>query len=94
MGGTAWSDEHYHSNAVNRRLNKRSAFAYDEDIRMRKKAAGVHPKMDPALMKNGRRESRDSELHLDSRAVAVFFDVTGTFGERKRLWVFRFASTP
>ena len=34
--------------------------------------------MDPAQLKGGRRESRDSLAHPQSRAVAVLFDVTGS----------------
>ncbi len=41
-------------------------------------AAGVHSKMDPARLKKARRESRDSDAHPNSNAVAVFFDVTGS----------------
>ena len=78
MGGTAWSDAHYRSRAAYLRARGRSAFGYDEDIRTGKKAVGVHARMDPARMKAGRRESRDSDAHPVSNAVAVLFDVTGS----------------
>ena len=78
MGTTAWSDAHYRSRAARLRAKGRSAFGYDEDIRQQKVAAGVHQMMDPAKLKGGLRESRDSETHPDSRSVAVLFDVTGS----------------
>ena len=78
MGGTAWSDAHYRSRAAHLLAAGRSAFGYDEDIRAQRAAAGVHPLMDPARLKNGCRESRDSDVHPDSHAVAVLFDVTGS----------------
>ena len=85
MGATAWSDAHYHSRAKRLLRAGRSAFGYDEDIRAQRVAAGVHAKMDPAKLKNGRRESRDSHLHADSTAVAVFFDVTGSMQRVPRI---------
>jgi hypothetical protein len=85
MGGTAWSDAHYRSRAAHRRAAGRSAFGYDEDIRARRVAAGIHERMDPARMKDGRRESRDSDAHPNSNAVAVLFDVTGSMQQVPRM---------
>lgn len=81
MGHTAWSDEHYRDRAAFRRAAGLSAFAFDADIRAQRVRAGVHESMDPARLKDGRRESRDSDAHPDSRAVAVLFDVTGSMRE-------------
>src|SRR5262245_12272574 len=81
MGTTLWSDAHYRSRAALLRAKGRSAFGYDEDIRAQRVAAAVHPLLDPAKMKGGRRESRDSDHHPTSRAVAVLFDVTGSMRE-------------
>jgi hypothetical protein len=81
MGCTYWSDEHYRSQAAFRRARGLSAFAHDADIRAQKVRPGVHPKMDPAGLKSGRRESRDSDAHPESHAVAVLFDVTGSMRE-------------
>ena len=78
MGTTRWSDVHYRSRAANLRATGRSAFGYDEDIRAQRVAAQVHPLMDPAKLKGRRRESRDSDIHPSSNAVAVLFDVTGS----------------
>ena len=85
MGATAWSDAHYHSRALHLLRTGRSAFGYDEDIRTGTVRAGVHEKMDPSKLKNGRRESRDSDAHLESKAVAVFFDVTGSMDRVPRI---------
>jgi hypothetical protein len=81
MGYTLWSDAHYRDRAARLAAAGRSAFGFDEDIRQRRARAGVHPLMDPAKLKNSRRESRDSVLHPTSRAVAVLFDVTGSMRE-------------
>ncbi|MCA9070767.1 MAG: hypothetical protein KDA84_17675 [Planctomycetaceae bacterium] len=85
MGGTRWSDDHYRDRAARLHKAKRSAFEYDEDIRERRVKAGVHELMDPAKMKNGIRESRDSEAHPNSNAVAVMFDVTGSMQRVPRI---------
>jgi hypothetical protein len=85
MGGTRWSDEHYRHRAASLRKARRSAFEYDEDIRQRRAKAGVHALMDPAKMKNGLREARDSEAHPNSNAVAVLFDVTGSMQQVPRI---------
>lgn len=78
MGGTAWSDAHYRRRAARLRAAGRSAFGHNEDIEAQRVAAQVHPLMDPAQLKGGGRESRDSDAHPQSHAVAVLFDVTGS----------------
>ena len=78
MGYTLWSDAHYRDRAAHLAAMGRSAFGFDEDIRQLRARPGVHPLMDPAKMKNGCRESRDSTAHATSRAIAVLFDVTGS----------------
>ncbi|MEK6233822.1 MAG: hypothetical protein N2C14_03835 [Planctomycetales bacterium] len=85
MGGTAWSDEHYRSRAKRLRKSGRSAFGYDEDVRAQRVVEGVHKMMDPARIRGGIRESRDSEAHPRSRAVTVLFDVTGSMLEAPRI---------
>ena len=85
MGYTLWSDAHYRDRAAHLAATGRSAFGFDEDIRQHRARAGVHPLMDPAKMKTGRRESRDSALHSTSRAVAVLFDVTGSMRDVPRM---------
>jgi hypothetical protein len=78
MGGTFWSDDHYHNRAAQLAAQGRSAFGHSQDIQERRVAAAVHPMLDPAKLKDGRREARDSLAHPTSRAVAVMFDVTGS----------------
>lgn len=51
------------------------------DIREGRSVAGVHKQMNPLRVV---RESRDSELHPESLAIATFFDVTGSMGEIPR----------
>ena len=85
MGTTRWSDAHYHDRAGRLRAMGRSAFGYDDDIRAQRVAAEVNPLMDPAKMKGGKRESRDSENHPLSTAVAVLFDVTGSMQQVPRI---------
>ncbi|WP_439627144.1 hypothetical protein [Gemmata sp.] len=76
MGGTCWSDDEYHERAVSRKKSGRDAFEHHEDIRTGRVQSGVHQKMNPRGVIA--RESRDSEAHPESHAVAVLFDVTGS----------------
>jgi hypothetical protein len=76
MGGTRWSDDHYRDRAKIRARTGKDAFEHDESIRKGEIEARVHPKMNPRGVKV--RESRDSDTHPVSHAVAVLFDVTGS----------------
>ena len=76
MGSTRWSDAHYRERARLRALAGRDVFEYDEDIRHGKAARMVHQKMNPKGVTI--RESRDSDVHPDSHAIAVLLDVTGS----------------
>jgi hypothetical protein len=78
MGGTCWSDSHYHERERDRKRTGRSAFGYDHDVKAGQAAARTHPKMDPLGIRV--RESRDSEAHPTSHAVGVLMDVTGSMG--------------
>jgi hypothetical protein len=79
MGGTYWSDDHYRERASFLRRAGKSAFEYhDANMRLPDRDRRVHDKMNPHGVKS--RESRDSESHPESRAVAVLFDVTGSMG--------------
>ncbi len=76
MGGTRWSDEHYHDRAKVRASTGRDAFEYDRAVRSGSVSRTVHQKMNPYGVTV--RESRDSDAHPNSHAVAVLFDVTGS----------------
>lgn len=76
MGSTRWSDEHYHDRAKVRARTGADAFEHDHAIRQGQAEAAVHPKMNPLGVTV--RESRDSDAHPESHAVAVLFDVTGS----------------
>jgi hypothetical protein len=76
MGSTRWSDDHYRDRARLRAATGADAFEHDHAIREGRMARRVHPKMNPKEVRV--RESRDSEVHPDSHAVAVLLDVTGS----------------
>lgn len=59
----------------------RTVSAHSTAILEGKEVAAVHKQMDP---KGVLRESRDSDIHPESLAIATFFDVTGSMGEIPR----------
>jgi hypothetical protein len=76
MGHSNWSDAAYQTRQHTRRATNTSAFSYDDQVRA-SGVARVHDQMNPY----GKvRESRDSQAHPDSLAIAVVFDVTGSMG--------------
>ena len=84
MGGTYWSDDHYRERASFLRRAGQSAFEHhDLNMRLPDRDRRVHYKLNPYGVKS--RESRDSEAHPESRAVAVLFDVTGSMGRVPRI---------
>ncbi len=76
MGSTRWSDGDFREREQLRARAGKDAFEYDRDIRRGRVARRVHPKMNPHGVQV--RESRDSDAHPTSHAVAVLFDVTGS----------------
>jgi hypothetical protein len=76
MGTTRWSDDHYRDRAKLRARTGKDAFEYDYTIRTGAAERAVHPQMNPRGVRV--RESRDSDAHPQSHAVAVLFDVTGS----------------
>jgi adenylosuccinate synthase len=83
MGTTRWSDDHYRDRAKFRAHTGSDAFAHDHAIRTGSAEAAVQPKMNPGGVTV--RESRDSDAHPDSHAVAVLFDVTGSMQRVPRI---------
>lgn len=78
MGGTSWSDDHYSARSATRRSKGIGEFDYSHKV-----ATGVLPKashvdLDPAKLKAGKREVRDSETHPESVPVFIGLDVTGS----------------
>jgi hypothetical protein len=83
MGTTRWSDDHYRDRAKLRARTGKDAFEYDHAIRIGAAERAVHPKMNPRGVRV--RESRDSDAHPESHAVAVLFDVTGSMQDVPRI---------
>ena len=71
MGSGRWSTDVYDAAARYRAATGVSAFAYSDGG-----ATAVHPNLDPYGVT--KRESRDSDEHPESLAIAVLFDVTGS----------------
>jgi hypothetical protein len=78
MGSGIWSTDVYDAASRYRAATGGSAFAYSDSG-----ARNVHPKLDPRGVIA--RESRDSDEHRESLAIAVLFDVTGSMGHVPRV---------
>jgi hypothetical protein len=77
MGSSHWSTDAYTEAARLRKAAGKSSFAYSDSAR----ASGhwnIHPTLDPKGV--AFRESRDSDAHPRSNAIAVLFDETGSMG--------------
>ena len=77
MGSGTWSTNVYDAAASYRAANGASAFAYSDGG-----ATAVHEDLDPFGVTV--RESRDSDEHPESLALAVLFDVTGSMRDVPR----------
>jgi hypothetical protein len=77
MGSGRWSTDVYDAAKSYRKATGASAFAYSDSG-----ARKAHPSLDPLNL--GVRESRDSDEHPRSTAIAVIFDVTGSMGSVPR----------
>jgi hypothetical protein len=83
MGSTRWSDDHYRDRARLRAETGKDVFEYDHEIKQGAAEPRVHDKMNPRGVRI--RESRDSDAHPESHAVAVMLDVTGSMQQVPRI---------
>lgn len=79
MGGGRWSSVSYDAGVTHRTMTGKSFFDYNDSGLARR--SGVHKDLNPLSVT---RESRDSDEHPESLAVAVLFDVTGSMGSVPR----------
>ena len=80
MGGSSYSDDHYRDRVAHRAATHTPTFAHDADVRAGRTVDAIHASLNPSKIKGGVRESRDSVAHPNSKAIAIFFDVTGSMG--------------
>jgi hypothetical protein len=76
MGSGRWSTDVYSLREEMRKRSGKSAFDYSASTTSDPAGPRVHPTLDPHGVHV--RESRDSDEHPASLAIAVFFDVTGS----------------
>ncbi len=77
MGGYNWSDADYAAKTTHRAATGTTTFDYSDKVSRGVYAAKAHDTLDPLGIK-GVRESRDSDVHPTSNAVAFCLDVTGS----------------
>lgn len=76
MGSGVWSTDVYSLREEMRKRSGKGAFDYSARTTSDPGGPRVHPTLDPHGVHA--RESRDSDEHPESLAIAVFFDVTGS----------------
>lgn len=80
MGGGKWSTNVYDEHNRYKAANGKSAFDYSDGLHRSDRSTWcVHPTLNAYGVKA--RESRDSDEHPQSTAIAVLFDVTGSMGQ-------------
>lgn len=75
MGGSSYSDDHYHTRVADRAARGVPTFDHTAKVKSGAVPAGVHDRLNP---KGVTRESRDSAAHPASVPIGVLFDVTGS----------------
>jgi hypothetical protein len=79
MSETIWSSEHYKARERQRAATNEPVFKHDAAMAARPRhERKVHEKMDPYKVT---RESRDSRVHPESRAIGIVIDNTGSMQE-------------
>lgn len=90
MGGSSYSSSVFSSTIGAKLAAGADPFSYSAKIDSGAVEAVVHPSLDPSKKNKGGkviRESRDSDAHPNSTAVAVLFDETGSMTTIPRLFV-------
>ena len=90
MGGSSYNDDIYRARVTHSKTTGTDMFAHDAAVKSGAVAMAVHPLLDPSrpnTFKKIIRESFDSDVHPNSRAVAVIFDVTGSMASVPRVFV-------
>jgi hypothetical protein len=95
MGASSYSSSVFDSTIGRAVAAGIDTFSYSADVSSGKVATAVHPTLDPKLVAGPKsphagkvmRESRDSDAHLNSVAISVLFDVTGSMGSGPRKFV-------
>lgn len=83
MGGSNYDYDVHQSKVDYHQQTNTSAFVHTANIQSGAVATGVHPSLDPAGKNQAGikiRESKDSDVHPNSKAVAVLCDETGSMG--------------
>lgn len=85
MGAGTWSTDVYSARSAAKKAAGQSAFSYNDDVlsRVSYDQRKVHDRLSPLGINV--RESRDSDEHPNSNAIAIAFDVTGSMGHIPRV---------
>lgn len=75
MGGSSYSDDFYTARNADRTARGAATFEHHDDVLKGRVVAKVHDNLN---IHGKVRESRDSDAHPESLAIAVLFDVTGS----------------
>ena len=90
MGGTNYNATFTASRLADHKAKGTDAFVHTAAVRSGRVAAGVHELLDPSKPNSANkliRESFDSDVHPNSRAIGVIFDETGSMGGIPRQFV-------
>jgi len=84
MGGSAWDGDFYASRGITRTAKGIDTFAASVKVLAQNKSEwAVLPELNPFGLKF--RESRDSVVHPKSKAIAFWFDVTGSMSDHPKI---------